>query len=280
MARRMKIVFEEDNLRGYDEIGGKGITEIKAGNRILNYVCPAEGPAVYRNVGRKILENGLRVPTGDDFAPLIYSAYFNKKDKDNLLFVDIKEILNGGDNNSHLIGLSFYVFNRYVWTPQGVYVKQDLRAEGTREDGYNRAGLFNSAGLLRVSRLERTIKNGKEIDGVRFSEDGRVRFAPKDTYKLGKNTPRELAKNGFIIAGYGVRGAEQLAEVSATFEEDPYVSGVDVSEEYYKSTCRNFGIQGFGALGGYFSLAIGTDDEHISSCESGGVAFGIMKIKP
>ena len=71
-----------------------------------------------------------------------------------------------------------WVFNRNLWTDKGVYVVRDLEAKGLSE-------------TLSENELEKMPKEGK------------VRFVPKDSYKLEYNSPEELSKNGFVIASYG-----------------------------------------------------------------------------
>ena len=55
----------------------RGRTEItvphKDGN--VSFVYPSAGPNTYREVGKQILNQGLRVPTGDESASLIHAAY-------------------------------------------------------------------------------------------------------------------------------------------------------------------------------------------------------------
>lgn len=111
-----------------------------------------------------------------------------------------------------------WVYNRVLWAPQGVYIAQDPNAIGTSED-------------LEIGPLETILADGTEIaNGIRFSNDKTVRFAPKATIKLGEQDSPTLARNGFLIASYDEEGAEQLAEASAKFRNNPYVYGIKVNE--------------------------------------------------
>ena len=117
-----------------------------------------------------------------------------------------------------------WIFNLNIWTCDGVYVIQDLDVD------------LNVTGRdfdMPLSELEKRIlrKNGaKEIRGVMFSEDGKVRFAPKGEYRLGYHTGSSFAKDGFAIASCDLEGAEKLGEVSYNFPDKAYIGGFKVKE--------------------------------------------------
>ena len=178
-------------------------------NGELVYVHPRVGPNTYIGVGSEILKQGLLVPTGDYTAPLFHAAYCDEEVKSEPKFESVREIM----KNRWL-----WVFNRNGWTNKGVYVSQDLEAKGL-------------SAPLDVRELEKSLKGGREFNGIRFSEDGRVRFAPKELYVLGEHTPDSLSKDGFIIASFGKDGAEQIAEVSSKFKYNSMTYGLDIEEE-------------------------------------------------
>jgi len=177
-------------------------------DREIAFAHPSVGPNNYRDVGAQILQAGQQVPTGDYTASLIHAAYCSKA-KDEPEFKNARDIMRGR---------WLWVFNRNGWTSKGVYVVQDREAIGRSQP-------------LDIKDLERKLKGGKEIQGVRFSKDGRIRFAPKESYVLGERTPEQLAKDGFMIASYNVEGAEKCAEASATKRYKPRTYGVNVSDE-------------------------------------------------
>src|SRR3989344_4931749 len=148
---------------------------------------------------QSILKNGQKVPTGDYTSSLLYTAYCDKSVANEPEFKDVKDTM----KNSWL-----WVFNRNLWTSEGVYSIKDEKALGRSEP-------------LDVKNLEKMLKCGKEINGIRFSEDGRVGFAPKESYKFGENTPQEFSENGFIIIVNGIEGAKKLGEVSSKFRNKP-----------------------------------------------------------
>jgi len=174
----------------------------------LVYVHPRVGPNIYRAVGSEILKQGLLVPTGDYTAPLVHSAYCDDEVKNEPEFESVRETM----KNRWL-----WVFNRNLWTDKGVYVFQDLEAKGLSEP-------------LNLNELEKSLKGGREFNGIRFSEDGIVRFAPKELYVLGEHTPGYLLRDGFIIASFGKDGAEKIGKVSSKFRYHPVIDGVDVQE--------------------------------------------------
>lgn len=180
------------------------------GNDELTFVHPNFGPGNYRNVGISILEDrSLRLSTGVDVAPLVNAAYCSKEVQDEPEFSNVRNLMK---NNG------IWVYNRVLWAPQGAYIVQDPYAIGTSEE-------------LEIGPLETILADGTEIgDGIRFSNDKTVRFAPKATITLGEQDYPTLARNGFLIASYDEEGAEQLAEASTKFRNNPYVSGVRVNE--------------------------------------------------
>jgi len=181
-------------------------------NKEITFAYPSVGPNTYTAVGKEILRQGMKVPTGDYMASLLHTAYCDSSVSNEPEYQNVRDIM----KNRWL-----WVFNRNLWTKDGAYVLQDLKAIGRSQ-------------LLNQKDLEKMLKGSKGMpNGVRFSKDKKVRFAPKESYQLETQTPEQLAKNGFIIASYGIEGAEKLGEVSSKFKEKPYVYGVetDVPEQ-------------------------------------------------
>ncbi len=206
----METQIKETEIRKLKPLIVRGQTEIKVpyNDNYVSFVYPLIGSNTYLEVRKQILENKLKVPTTEQTASLLYSAYCIPEVYDEPEFESIREFI----RNKWL-----WVFNRNLWTDKGVYVVQDLEVKGRTKK-------------LEVSDLEKFLKNSEELNGVRFSEDGKVRFAPKETYKLEYNAKDELAENGFVIASYGKTGAEQLAKISEKFSNKPYVYGLNIQE--------------------------------------------------
>ncbi len=234
---------------------------------------PSIGPNTYKNVGSAILSRELKVPTGDHTASLVYPAYCNPKKFSKLGSEEIKNIMKES---------SLWVFNRNFWGPKGVYVLQDLEAKGTDESLAEESLDINKLKrLLRtrfevtllgepfatVSLLESKLENGKEISGIRFSKDNRLRFAPKKTYAFGDHTAESLIKDGFMIASYGKKGTEKLGGVCAKFEYQPHVFGIEVQKDFFlEQTVSTLCIRN-----NMFVIS-GVDSEKEKGC-----AFGVLK---
>ena len=143
---------------------------------------------------------------------MLYAAYCVPEVENEPEFQDVR---NKMKNNWLWVGV------RKLWTPKGVYAVRDPKAVGRSKP-------------LKVKVLERALKSGRELSwgGIRFSRDGGVRFAPKESYKLRDHTPEELAKDGDVVASYGEKEAEKLAEVSSSkkFKYSPRTWGLDIQD--------------------------------------------------
>ena len=226
----------------------RGQTKIKVpcNDKYVTFAYPSFGQDTYVNVGKQILENNLQIPTGEQTTSLLYTAYFDDSIKDEPEFENIRNIMKDR---------WLWIFNRNLWTDKGVYVIQGLGAKGRSE-------------ILELSDLEKSLKNAEEINGVRFSGDRRVRFAPKETYRLEYNSQDELAKNGFVIASYGVKEAEQLAEISEKFSDKPYVYGLNINQGK-KPELR---VSALDECGAWLRVNGVSFDDYWGSC-----AFGVLK---
>ena len=208
------------------------------------FAHPSFGPDTYQSVGKQILEHNLEIPTAEQTASLLYSAYFSDE-KNEPEFENIRKIMRNR---------WFVVFNRNLSTDKGIYVVQDNEARRLSEQ-------------LSVNDLEKRLKNGKEIKGieVRISEDGIVRFAPKGSYILGEQTSEQLSKDGFAIASYGKKGAENLAEISEQFRYKPIVYGLDIEDK--KPELRLFALVKY----------LGRLRVYGGDFDGDGHAFGVLK---
>lgn len=230
----------------------RGMTKIAmpGEGRETTFAYPAAGPDTYQTVGKRILESRQKLPTGEQTVSLVHSAYCVPELENEPEFNTIREIMRCN---------WLWVFNRTLWTPKGVYVVQDSEAIGRSQP-------------LNQTDLEKMLKGGKEVKGIRFSKDERVRFAPRGLYKLGEHTPESLAKDGFLIAGYGLEGAKKLGEVSTKFKYSPRTFGIDVQEGQNSE-------QRLSALGGY--RGVDADGLNVyGDCFAGdrdGHAFGVLK---
>lgn len=226
------------------------------------FVYPAVGPGTYQSVGRQIKyindgrkerESGLVVPVGDVSASLLDAAYFPSPKSEGPEFANVRDIMKQR---------WLWVFQKNLWTPQGVYVQRDPEAKGLSEQ-------------MNLSELEKAVADGREVSkGVVFSRDGNVRFASLESYQLPtewtkldgeqgviayhEQTPEALARDGFVIAGYGVEGAKKLERVARTFSYKPVTWGSKINEgKANRQTLSALGGDGFvggrlGVVGNYF----------------------------
>jgi len=191
----------------------RGITKIIVphgkGEKVFDALSERHG--AYQIIGKRLLERNLRLPTGDYNACLLHAAHcYPEIEKE----PEFKEIRHPPMENRWL-----WVFNKNLWTSDGVYVVPDLNAVGTSQP-------------LNQDELEKMLKGGKELSwgGIRFSKDGRVRFAPKESYKFKGHTSESLTMDGFVIANYTSRGAEKLGEVSSKLADLPEILGLNIQE--------------------------------------------------
>ncbi|MBS3080204.1 hypothetical protein J4221_01925 [Candidatus Pacearchaeota archaeon] len=173
------------------------------------------------------------------------------------------------------------IFNRNLWTDKGVYVFQDPNVKGRSE-------------MIDENELEEQLKNtffswkSKKVNGVRFRKDGSLRFAPRETFSYFKQHAGATYENfydgtnsGFLIANFGVEGADKLIQVSKKFRERPDVHGIDkekltekgeLKKEMggSKSNLRITYINGINISLGLSIFGTGTD-------EFEGYALGVLK---
>jgi hypothetical protein len=212
------------------------------------FAYPSFGPNTYLNNGEQILDHNLAIATGDQIASLLHAAYYSDF-HDEPEFEDIRNIM-----KDRWIS----VFNRNLWTNKGVYIVQDTEAKCRTEE-------------LELSNLEKRLSRGTELsNGLRVSEDGTVRFAPKGSYELGYNSREGLTDNGFVIASYGEAGAKKLAEISLTnhFENKPYVYGLDLKDGQNP-------VQRVSALGDYGGYRLYIDGNDFNDGRESH-AFGVL----
>jgi len=86
----------------------------------IAFTYPFVGPDTYLNVGRKILESIQEVPTGDYTASLLHAAFCNNSVREEPEFKDVRSII----SNRRLL-----VFNKNLWTQEGVYVIQNTKVK-------------------------------------------------------------------------------------------------------------------------------------------------------
>jgi hypothetical protein len=215
------------------------------GRGMISFDPNPVGPDIYQFARESILGKGQLVPTGEEIASLLYAVYCNNDFRNEPEVRRIREIM----SKKHI-----WVFNENIWTSGGVFVVPDLEARGLDK-------------LSSREVLEQMLKNGKEINGVGFIADGKVRFAPKNSYRDGRQYSHgDLSKSGFVVASYGVKGAEKLVEVSSRLRLRPTTSivgspnplqGFISTDSYIKGNYKEgLDISGWGSFGGGFAFGL------------------------
>jgi len=201
-------------------------------NNEITFIYPSSGPDTYQNIGKEILQKKLILPHGDYTAALLYAAYCTDA-KNEPEFANVRDIMNKR---------WLWVFNQNLWTDKGIYVVQDTQADGKNKS-------------LSIKDLEKRLEGAQEFDGVRYSKDQTVRYAPKETYVLGGHTASTFAKDGFVRATAHQEGAQKLAEVAATFSYNPRTWGLSIAEndkaEQRVSALNGYDGDGLGLYGDF-----------------------------
>jgi hypothetical protein len=177
-------------------------------NQIM-FKLPAYGPNDYYALGQQILSDSLILPRGDEIARLIHKAYCNEEAFKEPAFEYIRKVLEDSPIS---------IFNINYWTKQGVYVFPDIEVEGIYKN-------------VKQDNLENSLASGVEINNVRFSLDGKIRFAPKWSYYLGEHNNESIVSDGYFIAQFGVDGARKLGELVKKTGKTPISYGFDLEEE-------------------------------------------------
>ena len=165
-------------------------------------------PRDYYGAIEETKRKGLFVPPAELLANLIYET-INPENKQNLVLVFQAMLRN-----------RIWIFNRNLWTREGVYVIDDSKGEFPER--------------IDRAELENILSRGRIVDEIRFSHDNSLRFAPRGTYQLGNQ--RSLWRNGFIVATYGERWAKKLDELeklsrkNGLFRYGPVVEGIRIKK--------------------------------------------------
>lgn len=212
-------------------------------------------PGTYCRTGNAIAQKGYQIPTGDLTSILIPYCFLadsvKSKESQREFAKHVKNILNRG---------ILYVYNRNIWTSEGVYVVQDEKVEGC-------------SAKFDLSELEESIIKGgfSPESGVRFSLDGKVRFAPKQSYQLGSHSLESWEKDGYVVASLGIEGAKKFGKIASMFEFSQKTHGLEI-QKGQKPVQRVTSLNSEGGL-------IGTTLNDENDGSSKGYAFGARELK-
>ncbi|MBS3079888.1 hypothetical protein J4221_00285 [Candidatus Pacearchaeota archaeon] len=174
----------------------------------------------------------FRLPSADQVVDLIYAAFFSKRNEPNLDLI--------------LDPCFFRIYNVNLWTNEGIYVEE------CSSDWSERYPSFN----LEVGELEEKLTGGTVLsNGVRFSKDNKIRFAPRDSYTLdvpakyapSKNFPKFSEKELIEV----LQAANNLESIARTLNPKDYVKVREEELKFFKTDLENDGfiIASFGIEG-------------------------------
>lgn len=183
------------------------------GDRDIAFGFPAFGPSTYGAAVRQVLDNGQKLPTGEQTAFMLDEVY-------NSTNPDVKNSPEAQFVRNDIMYPNWLLIPSVnLWTPK------DARNPGMY-------AVFDEAGnglakKLDPSELEDRLSRGSTERGVRFSQDRTVAFAPLNAIRQTYHEKRTLAQDGAYIATFGVKGAEKLDRVAKVFRNKPYSWIVD-----------------------------------------------------
>tara|TARA_Y100000034_G_C6846117_1_gene383302 strand:- start:40 stop:804 length:765 start_codon:yes stop_codon:yes gene_type:complete len=218
----------------------------------VTFAYPPFGEGTHSAVGRLISRNGLEFPTGDHTVELLYAAVMGPKGDSNASYA--LEIRNA---------MPLLLFQTNHWFKEGVYIEQGKTPKGMRN-------------VSDKERLERLLEDATNLpNGIRFSRDQTIRFAPRKSYKDGELDYKEVANDGFIIASCGIGRAKKLSELSLESGNEfrTWLPRID-SEKPYDRTVSSL------SYGGSFSEANARIDFRAMRGYADGYAFGVKKSLP
>ena len=231
--------------------GRKELVFPNSAGGITTAVYPFLEPANYQTIFNPANFKGdVRMPTGVDCADFVYAIYCGPEEFRNKPEVE--------EARCKMKESWLYVPNVNIWTPKsfgdrhGVYVVFDEKGLGTNF-------------IFDQNELETRLSQGEEVMPGVILANG-VGFAHRKTYKCREQTPEELARNGYMVLNYTLKGAEKLAEVSTTFSRKSYAWIVDNPIEVVKS------VSGLDDN----NNRIGIDGNN-DGCSSGAFSFGVCR---
>ena len=224
------------------KIGKSSLTDISHEGGKISFQYPAF-KGTYGSVAEAINEDNLQRPSSSQTASLVYDASQNQKGK---YEAEIKEIMN----------------NNWLWEFTGNFYLPKSNEE------VNNGVIIEHNPMIKNGRL--TMDKNSLIKRLN-ENDSLVKFVPFG-YKTGKQTPKELEKNAYILVRYdGEEGASKIAEVASEYKNNPSLWSFDsVDEEKTRMS----------ALYGYWDFGRGFVVDGCSWGGSGvGLAFGVYTLE-
>jgi hypothetical protein len=205
-----------------------------------------KGPGYYRDTVKAMHnpEARLTPSNGERVAYLLETAYHDLAGQETE--PDLQNVRDVMENNY------LWLAERKLWVPgenPGVYVVADPKGIGLSKS-------------LDPDELEQRLKGSRQLkNGVRFSRDRTVAFAPKESYVNGEVD----AKDGVLVASMGTKGAQSFIRTgrSKHFQEPPASWIVEPDSEPIQT------LSAVGDFGGRLSLDGSCDDDYRDGYASG-----------
>lgn len=192
----------------------------------------------YGKVAEQIDKEGLMRPTSAKIASLVYDAFQNpKKQYQSEIIKTLKD--------------------DWLWEFTG-----NLYLPKSNEEINNGVILENNPSIINGK-----LNMDKNSLIKRLQEnDSNVKFVPFE-YKTEEQNHSELSKNLYIIARYGKKGAEKIAEVASSYKNMPYIWSFDSVDT---EKARMSTLYDRGNFGGRLVVSGGSWDD-----DGRGHAFGV-----
>lgn len=179
------------------------------------FIFPPFGPGNYTDVVNQALSSGQKLPTGEQIAFMLNEVYDCEK--------------------PHFLNERMSFMRNFIMDHGRLYVPV-INIWTSTNDAANpgRYAVFdeNGRGLTRgytYEELEDRLSGGTTEREVRFSEDRKVSFAPKNTYDRNCR----LWKNGLFVGTYGAEGAEKLDRINSDFNDNCSSYSAAYPDYYY-----------------------------------------------
>ena len=179
------------------KIGKTYLTEIPHEGKEIAFQYPSFR-GTYGCVAEQIDKEGLKRPSSSETASLVYDAWKNPTEK---YESEIIKILNDA---------LFWEFTGNIYLPKS---NQEI----------NNGDILEINPKITNGKLD---MNKKSLIKRLQENDESVKFVPFG-YKTGEQTWQELAVNPYVVARYGEKGAEKIAEIASKYRRNPKVWSFD-----------------------------------------------------
>lgn len=203
-------------------------------NFLLTFDASMPYAGLYDDARRNILlSSGIGgsqtyAPSFEEMVSLVYRAVQIAKGKrENNRLPDLQaEGIMSNLRNDGLFG-----FTRILWAEDGVYaydghghILSKHNTQRVKQFSVDRVPLV---GEMNVANLRDRLSS-KESDGIIYSKDYSVRFAPKGywRFKIGDADSVKIETNSVVRAIAGSQGAERLARIACDLGPKAYIHGI------------------------------------------------------